>query len=100
MSVTPTRTVEVVLPPCRTDLDDFFRLSGVLTWKTLNHTPFLAFVAGDSSVAVRLVSSAKALLELPDQTPVMAQWRGQWSSDFFRMTVADVRAALAARGDR
>lgn len=84
-----------VITTGRTDLDDFFRLSGVLTYKSLPHTPFLAFVtdAQVNTVTVRIVDSAEELLSLPDDTPVMCQWRGQWRSDFFQMTVEDVRRA-------
>lgn len=81
----------------RTDLEDLFKLSGVLDWPNLKHTPFLAFVEQGDDVNVVIVKSAKALLDLPDETPVMVQWRGEWRSDFFQMTVGDVRAALEAR---
>lgn len=81
----------------RTDLDALFRESGCLDGK-LKHHPFLAFVARDGIVAVEVVPSAEALVAryAPD-TPVMVQWAGTWSSDFFRMTVADVASGLDQR---
>ncbi len=80
----------------RTDLDDFWRLSGILQSKRLRHTPFIAFVSDDQRVVVKVVDSIDALLSLSDDTPVMVQWSGNWSSDFFQFTVADARAAHLA----
>lgn len=76
----------------RTDLEDLFKLSGILRFKRLQHTPFLAFIGSDP-VKVQIIESADKLLNLPDETPVMVQWSGQWRSDFFQLTVGDVRVA-------
>ncbi len=75
----------------RTDLDDYFRLSGIREHKKLPHTPFLVFVVVENIVEIQIVDSASKLLEFPDGTQVMAQWRGQWKSDFFKFTVGDLR---------
>ena len=80
-----------------TDVETYFQLSGCLEFKKLNHTPFLAFVCQDSSVIVRIIESADALLALPDGTPVMGQWRGEWRSDFFQFTVGQMRVYLQER---
>ena len=81
----------------RTQIDELFKLSGILDGK-LSHTPFLAFLATEQGVEVRIFDRARDLVaECPPKTPVMVQWRGQWSSDFFQMTAADVAHALAAR---
>lgn len=78
----------------RTDLDALFKQSGCLDGPRSHH-PFLAFTANSDGVVVHIVSSADALVAgYPSETPVMVQWPGQWSSDFFRMSVADVAAAL------
>lgn len=58
----------------------------------LNQTPFLAFVISGETVDVRIIDSADQLLRLPDYTPVMGQWRGDWRSDFFQFKVSDYRA--------
>lgn len=79
----------------RTDIKDLFKISGILEASKLNHTPFLAFIASGDKVTVEIVNSAKKLLTYPNPTPVMVQWRGQWSSDFFRFTVKDVRQYLS-----
>ena len=80
-----------VITSGRTDLEDYFQLSGVRESKKLTHTPFLVFVMSRSAVEVMIVESAKALLEHPDDTQVMAQWRGEWRSDFFQFKVGDLR---------
>lgn len=85
-----------VNPAGRRDLEDLFRLSGVLQLSKLNHTPFLAFVVEGNTVDVRIIDRVEGVLALPPETPVMIQWRGSWRSDFFQMTVADIAAYLHA----
>lgn len=80
----------------RTDLDDFFRLSGVLDGR-LNHHPILAFVVAGDTVRVQLLDRATEVRGLPAETPLMAQWAGRWNSDFFHMTAGDVQGALVKR---
>jgi hypothetical protein len=96
MTSTDTPTVPIE-PTGRTDLADLFLLSDVLRVTTLTQTPFLAFTQHAGAVRVQIIDSAARLLQLPDETPVMVQWRGQWRSDFFQITVADVRSAKEAR---
>ena len=76
----------------RTDLEEYFAKSGVFSMSKLNQTPFLAFVISIDTVEVRIVECADQLLRLPDDTPVMGQWRGDWRSDFFQFKVGDYRA--------
>ncbi|HEY3054040.1 MAG TPA: hypothetical protein VGK04_11705 [Thermoanaerobaculia bacterium] len=56
---------------------------------------FLVFVVEPFKVEVKLVFSAKDLLTFPEDTKVMAQWRGQYRSDFFQFTVAQFRNYIA-----
>jgi hypothetical protein len=76
--------------------DALFSKSGLFEFglSDLKHAPFLAFVFdGDAKrLDVRIVRSAPALLELPDDTPVMAQWPGERRSDWFHFSVSDLRA--------
>ena len=81
----------------RTDISELFSLSGVLTYRKLQHTPFLAFLIKGDTVHVEIVDSKDSLLDYPDSTPVMVQWAGKWRSDFFHFTVGDVRAYLASQ---
>ena len=81
----------------RADVEEYFELSGCLECSKLNHTPFLAFVCQDNVVVVRIIENALALLALPDDAPVMGQWRGEWKSDFFQFTVGQMRAYLHER---
>jgi hypothetical protein len=71
----------------RTDVDEYFKLSGVLEYERLNHTPLLVFLSTEDSVRVQIVYVVNDLLGFPDDTPVMSQWRGEWRSDFFQFTV-------------
>ena len=80
----------------RTDVDDYFRHSGIREYKKLPHTPFLVFVEKGDLVEVEIVDRADRLLSYPDDTKVMAQWAGQWRSDFFQFTVGQFRAYIAA----
>jgi len=84
----------------RTDLESFFQKSGVLEYSKLKHTPFLAFVKNARDIDVHIVDNSQALLKLPKTTPVMCQWRGEWSSDYFHFTVGDVIDAIAIRAAR
>lgn len=73
----------------RTDLKDFFEISGNFSGVKLNHTPFLVFSEEDDVIRVHIVDSADQLLKFPDETPVMGQWQGNFRSDFFQFTVGD-----------
>ena len=96
--------MELRTPDARTDLAAFFDGSGVLSGRRLRHTPILAFlhdesVAGSLLITVREFESVTKLLDagLLSDTPLMCQWPGQWSSDFFRFSVEEIRAAYEAR---
>lgn len=81
------------------DLEAFFERSGILGRPHLEHTPFLAFQEIGDRIVVNIVSSAmKLATDYPPETKVMVQWPGRWRSDFFQMTVGDVRAELERRG--
>jgi hypothetical protein len=86
-----------IIPDGRTDIDDYFKLSGVLDSEELNHTPLLAFIASEDTVNVRIVHKPAELLSFPDETPVMGQWRGEWRSDFFQFTVGQLRRYFEAK---
>ena len=79
----------------RTDLDEYFKLSGIREHKKLVHSPFLVFLISGDSVEVRIVDNPKALLDFADGTQVMAQWKGQWRSDYFHFKVGDFRRYVA-----
>ncbi len=83
----------------RTDLEQYFSISGVFKNTKLTHTPLLVFVTSEDTVTVEIIDRAKELLNYPDATPVMGQWRGEWRSDFFQFTVGQYRAFLEAGDD-
>ena len=49
-------------------------------------------------MSVVIVDSIHGLLEYPDDTPVMVQWKGNWRSDFFKFDVYDVKSYLDMKG--
>jgi hypothetical protein len=81
----------------RTDIGEYFKLSGVFESERLTHTPLLVFIAGQDAITVRIVDKPIDLLPFPDETPVMGQWAGQWRSDFFQFTVGQYRQHLATK---
>ncbi|MBO0858635.1 MAG: hypothetical protein J2P21_09245 [Chloracidobacterium sp.] len=81
----------------RTDIDEYFKLSGVFESERLTHTPLLVFITEEDTVTVRIVDKPTDLLSFPDETPVMGQWTGQWRSDFFQFTVGQYRQHLATK---
>jgi hypothetical protein len=83
----------------RVDIDAFFKCSGVFDSEWLNHTPLLVFTASEASVTVRIINKPNELLFLPDDTPIMGQWRGQWHSDYFQFTVGQYRLYAEAKYD-
>lgn len=75
----------------RTDIKNYFKLSGIREYQTLNHTPFIVFIEKKEVIEVIIVDNILDLLAYPDKTKVMAQWRGNWTSDFFQFIVGDLR---------
>jgi hypothetical protein len=81
----------------RTDIEDFVnKSSDNFTGFNTNHHPFIVFEELDV-VRVKLVEAIGDLLSYPDQTKVMAQWPGNFRSDFFQFTVGEVRPLVEAR---
>jgi hypothetical protein len=86
-----------VLLSGRTDIDQYFEISGIFEEKHLSHTPFLVFEIAGETVRVQIVYNTQELLAFPDETPVMGQWRGHWRSDFFQFKVGQYRQFLKAK---
>jgi hypothetical protein len=81
----------------RTDIDDYFRISGVFDYEKLNHTPFLVFAETGDTLQIQIIDSVQKLLTFPDETPVMGQWRGDYHSDYFQFKVSQYRQFLESR---
>jgi hypothetical protein len=66
-----------------------------LTVKPWNAAPatFVAVTSTEIRVARRLVS----LFDLPDATPVVAHWHGQYRTDGFALSVGELRALAAQK---
>jgi len=48
----------------------------------------------EDGIEIKIVNNYKDLLFLSDETPVMVQWRGQWSSDFFHFKIKELKDYL------
>jgi hypothetical protein len=59
----------------------------------LSHNPFLVILTDHSpwSIRIEIIRNSQALLSLPDNTPVLAQWPGKYRSDWFHFTARDWR---------
>jgi hypothetical protein len=79
--------------------EDFFTKSGILTRDgELTHNLILAFVCDGGEVEVKVLGSPLEACYLPDATPIMAQWPGQWKSDWFQGTVGELKRAMENAG--
>jgi len=78
----------------KTDLDSLFNNSNILRERELKHHPFLVFEDGVMFMKIVVVKNANGLLEYSDETKVMIQWKGKWSSDFFTFVVGDLKEFL------
>lgn len=76
----------------RKDFDRLFEMTDTLSCKKLNHTPFI--VLDDVDGVCTCDSAEKLVAMYSSDTEVLKQWAGNWSSDFIRMTVGDVKNAL------
>lgn len=88
----------------RTNTDDYFRLSGIREYKKLSQHPFVVFKTSNKKneddtytieCEVCIIDSVKELLALPEDTQVIAQWGGQYRSDFFAFKVQDLKDFIA-----
>lgn len=78
----------------KTDLDSLFNKSNILRERELKHHPFLVFEDNTMFMKMVVVRNANGLLEYSDDTKVMVQWKGRWSSDFFTFVVGDLKEFL------
>jgi hypothetical protein len=78
----------------QTDIDQYFKISGVFDYERLYHTPFLVFEVNSDTLHVHIIDNAMKLLAFPDETPVMGQWKGDFHSDYFQFKVGQYRQYL------
>jgi len=84
-----------VITDGRTDLDHLFKAGPVLYHGKLVNTPYLAFTHDEKTgkVTVVICRYITELFMYPPDTRVMVQWPGQWSTDYFHMSIRDVAQA-------
>lgn len=84
-----------VLTQGRTDIEDYFRLSGMRENKKNPHHPFLVFDTRNRKIQVKIIENPVELLSFSDGTKVMAQWSGRWRSDFFQFTIGQLKKFIS-----
>ncbi len=73
----------------------FFEESGIRNCREQKQHPYLIFSPTKTRMNVDICYTADELLELPDNTKVMAQWKGKKRSDFYRFTVRELKRHIA-----
>ncbi len=79
----------------RTANRHFFEGSGIRNCKEQKQRPFLVFRPTKTRMNVDLCFNTNDLLDMPDNTKVMAQWQGKSRSDFYRFTVRELKQHIA-----
>ena len=79
----------------RLDYKAYFSKGPILQHHTLNHSPLLAFIVEGNELEVMIIKHPKEVGYLPDDTPIMGQWPGNWRSDFFQFNAGDFKEYLA-----
>jgi hypothetical protein len=82
---------QITVTGARTQIQDFMRDR---VFQKTKHANIVALLSTDDGVEARIITRWKDLLTLPPATPCLQTWSGQWSSDMFTYTVADVLRAL------
>jgi hypothetical protein len=72
----------------------FFEESGLRSNKPQKQHPYLILRPTKTRVNLDLAHTAEELLELPDNTRVLAQWKGKKRSDFYSFKVGCLRKYL------
>jgi len=75
--------------------EDLFKLTSILDGEQKKHHPYIVLDKEDNCVTV--TNYLSDLLRYPDDTEVLWQWQGQWRSDFFVVTVGELKQQLEAR---
>jgi len=93
---TPTsqKQINVNFENVRTDLEDFFTISGHIYRGKHKLFPFVVISQNDSDIIIRVEDSMTKLLRHNDDELVISQWQGQWANNFFQYTVGQMRKAL------
>ncbi len=81
-----------ILTVGRRDLEDLWEKSDILTHYSRNHHPFLVFVEKGDKIEVRIYKHLNELIKsnLPANTRIMVQWKGNWKSDFFHFSFEEL----------
>jgi hypothetical protein len=73
----------------------FFEESGIRSNRSTKQHPYLILRKTKTRLNVDLVFNSEDLLELPNNTKVLAQWKGKKRSDFYGFKVVDFKKHLA-----
>lgn len=81
----------------RSDTAEMFEGSPLLQWREVKITPLIALHADGT---VERISRLEDIVSLPDDSAGVFIWPGQWASDCFRFTGAELRAWIAVDQSR
>lgn len=84
MRITTTKRI-------RTANRHFFDQSGIRNNRVQRQHPYLVLRPSKTRINMDCIQTAEELLELPDSTKVLAQWKGKSSSNFYRFSVKEFR---------
>lgn len=79
-----------VVSAARDDMRHFFGKAPNFTKASNPHTPFLVFSRGQNLVQIKFEENPRSLLDYPGDTLILAQWSGEFRSDYFQFKVDDL----------
>lgn len=79
----------------RTANRHFFDESGIRNNRPQKQHPFVVIRPSKTRINVDCVYTAEELLNLPDSTKVLAQWKGKTRSDFYRFSVKEFKSYIS-----
>lgn len=79
----------------RMSKDELFELTNILSMSEKKHFPYI--VLDKKANEVKVVWYLDKILSLPDDTEVLWQWQGNWSSDFFLTSVGEIRKKISEK---
>ena len=73
----------------------FFEKSGIRNGEIQLQHPYIAIIPKKSKTEIELVTSVEKLITMPKKTRVLAQWKGEKRSDFYKFSVKSLLQHIA-----
>lgn len=80
----------------RLEKDDLFELTNILSADKKCHHPYI-IIDGEKEEIIIETKLEKVIL-YPDNTKILWQWGGNYSSDFFETSVGSIKNKIQERG--